>query len=128
MASSDFDDQLDERFDPVFQRGHEGDPIAFAPHRSLARESPADVAPTAATDLSGNPWVVVLWLLAVLLSAGGLWMTWYAQVLFANPNVDNVVTYYVLPAVLESLAPIVTGVGLATLAGVVFLHAVRWRR
>lgn len=125
MASSGFD----ERFDPVFQRGHEDDAIAFAPHPP--REAAAIAVPSATEpppSLRGNPWVVVLWAIAVLFSAGGLWMAWYSQVLFASPNVENVVTYYVLPAVLDALAPWLLGVGIATLAGVVFLHATRWRR
>ncbi|MGX5682207.1 hypothetical protein [Schumannella luteola] len=126
MASSGFDGRLDERFDPVFQRGHEDDAIAFAPHPSPAREAEVPIA--AAAGLRGNPWVVVLWSVAVLFSAGGLGMTWYSQQLAVAPDVGTPVSYYVLPAVLGAVAPIVLGVGLATLAGVLFLHAVRWRR
>lgn len=119
MASGDFD----ERFDPVFQRGHEDDAVSFAPHPA----APPAVVPDEPAGLRGNPWVVVLWAIAVLFSAGGLWMQWYSQELDATPNVDSVTSYYVIPAVLQAVSPWLLGVGLATLSGVVFLHAVRWR-
>lgn len=133
MASSDFDGRLDERFDPVFQRGHEDDAIAFAPHPRPAGDRPAGDVPapapgSAAPGLRGNPWVIVLWAIAILFPVGGLGMTWYSEQAAATPDVGSPVTYYVLPAVLGAVAPLVLGVGLATLAGVVFLHAVRWRR
>lgn len=122
MASDDIDD----RFDPLFQRGHEEDSVAFAP-RVVAGPLPEPVTESAPS-LRGNPWVVVLWVLALLFSAGGLWMQWYSQMLYATPDFDSATTYYVIPAVLQALSPWLLGVGLATLAGVVFLHAVRWRR
>jgi hypothetical protein len=108
------DDRFDPRFDPAFQRGY------VAPHTEEPIAEPAG--------LRGNPWVVVLWVLAVLFTATGLWALWQSEVQLNSPNLDNVVTFYVFPNIMQALAPWVVGAGLACLVLVVFLHAVRWRR
>ncbi len=125
MASDDID--YDPRFDPVFQRGHEDDLPRRVVPAPVAEPVPVSVVGNPAS-LRGNPWVVVLWVLALGLSAAGLWATWYAQDLYASPTIGNVESYYVMPAVLSAIAPWLLGVGLLALVAVVFLHAVRWRQ
>jgi hypothetical protein len=113
------DDRFDPRFDPAFQRGYEG------PGSERAHEAVVDEA---ATGLGGNPWIVVLWVLAVVFTATGVWALWQSEVQLNSPNLDNVVTFYVFPNIMRALAPWLVGAGLACLVLVVFLHAVRWRR
>ena len=112
MASDD--DRFDPRFDPTFQRGY------VAPHIEEPITEPAG--------LRGNPWVVVLWVLAVLFIAAGVWALWQSEVQLNSPNLDNVVTFYVFPDIMQALAPWLVGAGLACLVLVVFLHAIHWRR
>ena len=100
---------VDERYDRAFQRGYE--PVV----------EPAETR-------RRNPWMIVLWILAALLLAGGAYGLWQSEVTLNTPNVDNTVTFYVFPRILQAVAPWLFGVGLATLAGVVFVHAVQWRR
>ena len=113
MASDD--DRFDPRFDPAFQRGYE------APRGD---ERPTD----APVGVRGNPWVVVLWVLAALFTATGAWALWQSEVQLESPNLDNAITFTVFPQVMRALAPWLVGAGLACLVLVVFLHAVRWRR
>lgn len=103
---------VDPRFDPAFQRG-------------FAQAAPG---PAPAPTLRGNPWVVVLWALAVLLTGGGLWAFWQSQTSRDSQGVDSVPSDYVLPVLLEGVAPWLLLVGLATLVATVFLYAVRWRK
>ena len=119
MASNESD--YDRRFNPVYQQGHEDD-------GSARPESPPVVERSREFPAARNPWLVVLWLLAVGLLASGLGALWYSQTLLAVPNPDSVQEFYVIPAVLAALAPWFVLVGLAALVGVVFLHAVRWGR
>jgi FtsH-binding integral membrane protein len=107
----------DPRFSPAYQRGHEDDAV---PVVELVETSPPSTS-------RRNPWMPVLWLLSIFLLGFGLWAQWYSQRLFTSPNIDNVQEYYVIPSVLSSLSPWFVVVGLASLVGVVFLHAVRWR-
>jgi len=111
-------DDYDPRFNPVYQRGHEDDlmPAPLPPTDRVGRpRSPR------------NPWVPVLWVLAIGLLAFGVWAELYAQKLIASPNVDSVEEYYVIPTVLAELAPWFVAVGLAAIVAAVVLHAVRWR-
>jgi hypothetical protein len=108
------DDRFDPRFDPAFQRGY------VAPHTEESITEPAG--------LRGNPWVVVLWVLAALFTATGLWALWQSEVQLQWPNLENAITFYVFPSIMQALAPWLVGAGFACLVLVVFLHAVRWRR
>lgn len=107
MASSD----LDPRFDPAYQRGYDpvAEPVPVAQKRSI------------------NPWIPVLWVLAIGLTAAGAWAQYQSQLMFSSPNIDNVRDYYVTPGVLAALAPWLFCIGLAAVVATVFLHAVRWR-
>ena len=75
-----------------------------------------------------NPWLAVLWVLAVVFTIGGTAALYYSTAALNSPNLDNTVTFYVFPQLLQAVAPWLVGVGLATLSGVVFVHAVQWRR
>jgi hypothetical protein len=98
---------LDPRYEATFQRGFEPEP-----------EQEEGQKPRR------NPWLVVLWVLGALMTVGGL--AGLIRGLQADPNPTDVLEV-VLPQVLLVVAPWLVGVGLATLAGAVFLHAVRWR-
>ncbi|MCU1410599.1 MAG: hypothetical protein JWR04_1306 [Rhodoglobus sp.] len=100
---------VDERYDPAFQRGFE--PVV-EPVETRGR----------------NPWLIVLWVLAVVFTAAGAAALYYSTLALSSPNLDNTVTFYVVPQLLQAVAPWLVGVGLATLSGVVFVHAVQWRR
>lgn len=104
---------VDERYDPAFQRGH------TAPD-SLpeALEGPG----------RRNPWLAVLWTMAAVFTLAGAAALYYSTLALSSPNLDNTVTFYVFPQLLQAVAPWLVGVGLATFSGVVFVHAVQWRR
>ena len=99
---------IDPKYDAAFQRGY----VEPEPEPERARR---------------NPWLIVLWSLGVVLLVGGIVALWHAQVILASPNLGNEVTYYVLPYVLEALAPWFVGAGLAAVVSAVVVHAVRWR-
>jgi hypothetical protein len=105
---------VDPRYDPAFQRGYE------APVSSV-------VEPVEASRRR-NPWLVVLWILAIAFTASGIAALYYSTAALSSPNLDNTVAFYVVPQLVQAVAPWLVGVGLATLSGVVFVHAVQWRR
>ena len=120
------DSELDPRFDPVFQRGHEDDPVA-PPSPVIERSrDPLERVEPVETSRRKNPWLPILWILSITLLAFGLWAQWHGTQLTMRPNLDNVTEYYILPTVLLAIAPWFGAVGLASLVGVVFLHAVKW--
>lgn len=102
---------IDPRYDPAFQRGYD------QPGPESA--GPSVVAPV---DTRRNPWLAVLWGLAVLLIAGGV------VLLTVVPSAETATGVYVLPVVLPAVAPWVVGAGLAALVAAVTLHAVRWQQ
>jgi hypothetical protein len=99
----------DPRYDPAFQRGYEPVPEALEGTRR-------------------NPWLIVLWILAVVLTATGATALYYSEQALNAPNPENSVAFSVSAGLLQSVGPWLFGVGLATLSGVVFVHAVQWRR
>jgi hypothetical protein len=101
----------DSRYDPQFQRGYEP-PDEVEPEEPPARR---------------NPWLIVLWMLGALMLAGGLGGLWLVQMLLSAPNPESASSFYVVPVVLQSVAPWLAVVGLLTIVGVIFVHAVRWR-
>ena len=71
-----------------------------------------------------NPWLVVLWVLAVVLLAAGGWLL--SQTSLSDTGTgDSVVPVFILPAVYSALVPWLIGTGLAALVGAVFVHAQR---
>lgn len=140
---------LDPRFSPAFQRGHEDDPVPLVerpvversrdpdpplversrdPEPPLVEQSRDPDAPTLVRDSRRNPWLPVLWVLALGLVGFGVWAQWYAQKLYALQNFNSVEDYYITPNVLSNVSPWFIGVGLLALVGAVFIHAVRWER
>ena len=101
---------VDERYDPAFQRGYTPPPEAL--------EGPG----------RRNPWLALLWILAAVFTASGAAALYYSTLALSSPNLDNTVTFYVFPQLLQAVAPWLVGVGLATFSGVVFVHAAQWRR
>ncbi len=145
MASDD----LDPRFDPHFQRGHEDDPPTGGvplPSRvdprfdSDPREGGDPRAAQASrfeqlgrveldeTPQRRNPWMIVLWVLGFALLIFGVSAEWVSRSMLLAANFNTVQEFYVIPKTLESLAPWFVAVGLASIVGVVFLHAVRWEK
>lgn len=132
MASEDYD----HRFNPAYQRGHEDDYVT-APQQQAAEpaarrlEEPtvllSETAAREQSSLRGNPWVAVLWVLAIALIAAGVAAQWFAQAMLTNARTVSAQTLYVVPAVLAELSPWLVAVGLVSLVAVVMLHAVRWR-
>ena len=99
-------DNYDPRFDPAFQRGYEEPAVVVAKARF-------------------NPWLLVLWILGIGLTAAGVWAQW--QLVTVEPSSDTVNAYYVIPALLREFSPWLVAVGLAAVVAAVFLHALRWR-
>ncbi len=140
MASDS--DEYDPRFDPAFQRGYDG-PV-FAEDRRPVRVD-RDVAEPSRTEvrsdqleaaivvqltqpsLKGNPWIVVLWVLGIGLTLAGLIGSWVAQSRLVDQVAATAIDYYVIPNVIQTLAPWAFAIGLAVIAAVAVLHATRWR-
>lgn len=140
---------FDPRFDPAFQRGYVDDGTA-APRKFLGIEAlglssepivlpPQGVEPTgtlpplhpepAVVSLEGNPWVKALWVAApVLIVVGIVGMVWGQSQYSGQVSTTDVFTNSVLPQLMYAMCPGMIQVGFAALVGVVFLHAVRWRR
>jgi hypothetical protein len=136
------DEEFDPRFDPAFQRGFDGPVIAAdrraaatggeaadGPAGELRREQveSAIVVQLTQPSLAGNPWVVVLWVLGIGLTLAGLIGSWVAQSRLVDQVAATAIDYYVIPNVIQTLAPWAFAVGLAVIAAVAVLHATRWR-
>ena len=105
----------DPRYDPAYQRGYvEPEPVA-----STSR--PVDAA------RSRNPWLALLWALAVALPLGGVAALLIAGAVELAPPSDPF-TYYVLPALLEGVAPWLVAAGSSAVVGAVLIHVLDWRR
>jgi hypothetical protein len=135
-------EEFDPRFDPAFQRGFDG-PV-FAEQRrpdEVDREESdrpraegrrdelesAIVVQLTQPSLKGNPWIVVLWVLGIGLSLAGLIGSWVAQSRLVDQVAATAIDYYVIPNVIQTLAPWAFAIGLAVIAAVAVLHATRWR-
>lgn len=138
--------EFDPRFNPAFQRGFSGARAAVVPSvpaRVAPVDEPARVDQTPATpgqlasephddedpapSLRGNPWAAALWIASVALVVGGVWAQWHAATLFASSTASGATDFYVVPTVINAMAPWFVGVGLLGVLGAVMLHAARWR-
>ena len=105
----------DPRYDPAFQRGyHDPEP------------APAPIESQDATH-HRNPWLALLWVLAALLTLGGVAALLVVGAVELAPPSDPF-TFYVLTALLAGVAPWLVCSGLAAVVGAVFIHALEWRR
>jgi len=131
---------FDPRFDPAFQRGYDGPAVtppatsdASAPAAPpLVRIDPqAAVAPQAELDelppRRGNPFLVALAVIGVALAVGGLVLVFQLRTIFGDGNGNPDFDYVTLQTLMIA-APILTGLGVATGIGVLFVFAVRWGR
>lgn len=128
--------RFDPRFDPAFQPNGGGDgPLVvddpeplFEHPVPVVKNAPADVAPPRPHGRF-NPWLALLWVIGLALTAAGIWAEWGVQktvvILTRPPTVEE---YYVIPAVLSAFSPWLTVVGLAALVSAVYLHAAHWQR
>lgn len=88
-----------------------------------------------------NPWLIVLWILGVLLTAAGLWglfqaaeramdpayvlVAGYGSEQYRAPGVED---FYVIPIILASLSPWLTALGIGSIIAASTVHAVQWAR
>lgn len=151
--------EIDDRYDPAFQRGFDGQTDAAtrdprpatrlgAAAGAIASDRVAEVPPVtrpprrdeplppvdddAAADswpppLTGNPWVRVLWVIAVVFTVGGIAAQVWAQEMYGR-NVSVAMDAIIIPNLLQALGSPMVMIGLATGAGTALLHATRWRR
>jgi hypothetical protein len=103
-------------------------------------ETQPDPAPPHAP-LRRNPWLIVLWLLGILLTALGLWglfqaaeratdpayvlVSGYGSEQYRAPGVED---FYVIPIILASLSPWLTALGIGSIIAASTVHAVHWSR
>lgn len=105
----------DPRYDPAYQRGYvEPEPAASTPRSMDATRS-------------RNPWLALLWVLAALLTLGGVAALLVVGAVELAPPSDPF-TYYVLTALLAGVAPWLVCSGLVAVVGAVFIHALGWQR
>ena len=148
---SDDASQFDPRFDPAFQRGFNG-PTSAVPREKLqptaalaapvvasvvdAPQAPAvtSSAPAVTPQVEAepeprraNPFLISLFVVALLLIGGGLYLVSKLGDMFANPSSSSQYDYITLQA-LTIGAPLVIVLGIATGIGVLFVYAVRFRR
>ena len=73
-----------------------------------------------------NPWLTLLWVLAVALTLGGAAALLTVGAVELAPPSDPF-TFYVLTALLAGVGPWLVGSGLLAMVGAVFIHALEWR-
>ncbi|WP_461188867.1 hypothetical protein [Arthrobacter sp. Z4-13] len=95
----------------------DGNPIAGAVQTGAGEDSAHHTAPAV------NPFIVVLWLLAILLIGGG-------ALIFLNANSMVGPTTSGMPAsfLMFTFAPYAIVAGLAAVIGLLFWHAFQWQR
>ena len=156
MASDQsFDPRFDPAFQRGFGDGQAqrpgvdgsapGRPVAGGPSVNVAASGPVDplASPSMDADNSrgsipldaayvpvetrGNPWLRALWGIAAALIVAGIAGQWTAIDLFSTgASSGNVVTSYVLPSVMQALAPWFLVAGLLAAIAAVTIKAVRW--
>ncbi len=110
----------DPRYDPRFQRGGDQDG-GFEPELAASTVRPVDAT------RHRNPWLALLWVLAVALTLGGVAALLIVGAVELAPPSDPF-TFYVLTALLEGVAPWLVAAGLFAIVGAGFIHALEWRR
>ena len=156
MSDDDTAARIDPRFDPAFQRGFEGavtttrrralpgvPPVLPAQQQivppPVSPPAPAAVpapAPTTVADDEAveelaargmNPFVVGLWVVAAVLVLVGGYLAQWVRTTFLTDSVSTNVDYVTIEIVKYG-APLLIALGLATAIGLLFLHAVAWRK
>ncbi|TXN29453.1 hypothetical protein [Lacisediminihabitans profunda] len=130
--------RIDPRYNPEFQRGYEP---GAGPSRARVESPPAspgpvpDVAPEEHADANGvepvrrgfNPYFAALWVLAVVCVAGGVLVSIWSTIAnfegMVQGPVDRVVR--TMQVVAYFAGPATVTVGLLTIAGLIFVAAVR---
>jgi hypothetical protein len=87
----------------------------------------ADEDDAASEPLGRNPFVVALIVVAIVLVVAGVWLFVQAQSSFDDPSRVSQGGYMSMTAVLQ-VAPFVSLLGVATVIGILFTFAARWRR
>lgn len=136
-------DDFDPRFDPAFQPGFTGE-ISTAEKRQkspalaaleAAREQ-AEREPVATADGGSesesparrvNPFLVALGILAFALILGGVQGIRTVQSVFDNANLGPNIDYITINMLLYA-APLAIAIGVAILAGILFIYANAWQR
>jgi hypothetical protein len=90
-----------------------------------------DVFPDELERVRWNPFIALLWVLGVVLPAGGMTLQWYAvNNMFGTSSYDgtgDAPMSVVLQQFSYLVAPSLISAGLITLAGLLFWHAAAWR-
>ncbi|WP_022883595.1 hypothetical protein [Glaciibacter superstes] len=82
-----------------------------------------------ATETRRNPFIVGLWIFAVVSLVGGVILQWQASVSSYNRsfNADEIPIEVIIQQLVWTITPTMISVGAMTLVGLVFWHAVTWR-
>lgn len=127
-----FDPLFDPRFDPAFQPGFREAETGAVPRpepRGGSRNDEATAIPSREfpdpAPLAGNPWVRVLWIVAIVFSLGGIAAMAWSET--AQLERESAAAALILPVVVAGVAPWFVLTGLAAGVGVAILAAVRWR-
>ena len=150
MTEARFDPKHDARYQRGYEAGAPADADASDPSaiRSPAAASqpadsvgPADVGSVPAPDADEpldqfeprNPFIIALWIIGPALIIGGLilqmrtiFATYFSSG-FAGSSSAEVPTEMVMQQLIWTLAPAMIATGLATVVGLLFFHALRWR-
>jgi hypothetical protein len=150
MTEPRFDPEHDARYQRGYEPGNFADPAASDLSAILspaADSQPTD--PVGPTDVGSvptpgadepldqfeprNPFIISLWILGPALIIGGLILqvrtilATYFSSGFAASSSAEVPIEMVMQQLIWTLAPAMTSTGLATVVGLLFFHALRWR-
>lgn len=136
-------DDFDPRFDPAFQPGFAGEaPVhekrqknpalaALEAARQEAERAPAaavgDNAEQEAPTRKFNPFLIALGVLAFALIMGGIQGIRTVQSVFDNADLAPNIHYMTIN-MLSYAAPLSIAIGVAILAGILFIYANAWQR
>ena len=104
-------------------------PIAAPPTPSAisSDQERADVAADADRPAHKNPFLIALGVLSVALVAVGVWGVQLARQPFLETNLATNIDFVGLQ-ILQMLAPVAIGLGVATAIGILFVLAVGWQK
>jgi len=110
-------------------------------HEELEQPEQDDLVAQPSVRERRNPWLIVLWLIGVVLTIAGLWGLIQAAERAMDPSyvivdgygseqyrVVGVEDFYVIPAILVSLSPWFTALGIGSIIAASTVHAVQWSR